>query len=126
MKHFWSGIGLLAVLLALGLWTSHAMESVHTPIANSLALAAEETLSGDPDRGIAAARQARAQWERHRHATASVADHQPMEEADSLFAQMESFIAAGDVTQFAACCARLSELVRAISEAHTLTWWNLL
>lgn len=126
MKHFWSGIGLLAVLLAACLWASHTMENVHTPIADSLALAAEKTLSGDAVQGIEAARQARAQWERHRHATASVADHQPMEEADSLFTQMESFIAAGDFAQFSACCARLSELVRAIGEAHTLTWWNLL
>lgn len=126
MKHFWSGIGLLAVLLALGLWTSHAMEAVHAPIADSLALAAEKTLSGNTGEGIDAARQARSQWEQHRHATASVADHEPMEEADSLFAQIESFIVAGDMSQFAACCARLSELVRAISESHTLTWWNLL
>ena len=126
MKHFWAGIGLLAVLLALGLWTSHTMEDVHTPIADSLKLAAEKALSGDAAGGVEDARKAQIQWERYRHATASVADHEPMEEADSLFAQLDSFIAAADMTRFAACCARLSELVRAISEAHTLSWWNLL
>ena len=126
MKHFWFGAALLAVLLGVGLWTSHAMDSIHTPIADSLSLAAEQALSGETVRGIETARRAHDAWQRHRKGTASVADHAPMEEADSLFAQMEAFITAGEFSQFAACCTRLSELVRAIGEAHTLTWWNLL
>lgn len=126
MKHFWFGAGLLAVLLAVGLWTSYQMDSIHSSIADTLNLAAQTALSGDPDAGYETARQARDRWEMHRHATAAVADHTPMEEADSLFSQLESFIDAGDPAQFSACCTQLAALVRAIGQAHTLTWWNLL
>jgi len=49
-----------------------------------------------------------------------------MDEIDSLFAQLEVFRQAGLWGDFSACCRRLSRLIEAMAEAHSLTWWNLL
>ena len=54
------------------------------------------------------------------------ADHAPMDEIDSLFAQMEVYAQARDSLHFGSYCARLAELITAVSDAHQLNWWNFL
>ncbi len=126
MGRFWLGIGMLALFLILGLWVTYAMDNVHSEISQTLDGAAAQTLSGDLAEGIALVGQAKDQWQAHWHGTASVADHAPMDEIDGLFAQLETYGQAGLSEEFAAYCARLSNLVTAVGEAHSLTWWNLL
>lgn len=126
MKHFWFGAGLLGILLVLSLWVGDTMDRVHMPIADALEQAAHQALTDEPASGFATGRQAYAQWQRFRKGTASVADHTPMEEIDSLFCRMEVCIRAGETHAFAVCCTQLSALVRAAGESHTLSWWNLL
>ena len=126
MGRFWLGIGLMAALLALGLWTADAMEDLHEPISHTLQKAAQESLSGDLQKGFALARQARGRWEGNWRRTAAVADHTPMDEIDGLFAQMEIYAQAQQPTEFAAYCARLSAQINAVGDAHQFTWWNLL
>ena len=126
MARFWIGIGLLAVFLTLGIGVTVAMEDIHEPMAELLEEAAEEALEGDMREASALADQAQRRWERFRKGTASVADHAPMDEIEGLFAQVQTFARAGRAEDFAAGCARLSSLVRAMSEAHGLGWWNLL
>lgn len=126
MGRFWLGICILVLFLALGLWVAHAMDDVHQSIAGTLDQAAQETLNGDIESGIALAQQARKHWRSRWHGTASVADHAPMDEIDGLFSQLDAYSQADRPTDFAAYCARLSALVAAVGEAHTLTWWNLL
>jgi hypothetical protein len=123
---YWLGIGLLVLFLTLGLWVTYAMDNVHSEIAQTLDTAAAQTLSGNLPEGITLVQQAKEQWQAHWHGTASVADHAPMDEVDGLFAQLEVYGQAGLSTDFAAYCARLSNLVAAVGEAHSLTWWNLL
>ena len=126
MGRFWLGIGILVLFLVLGLWISSEMEDVHMSIADTLETAAEQALSGDMAAGQETARQAEAAWKKHWHASATVADHAPMDEIDGLLAQLECYSRAGQAGDFAACCTRISLLVRAMSEAHNLTWLNLL
>lgn len=126
MGRAWLGVGLLVLFLVLGLWISFSMGGVHQQIAQKLEQAAEQGLSGDLEEGIALARQACSDWEKHWHGTASVADHAPMDEIDGLFAQLEIYGKAGQRADFAAFCSRLSRLVAAVGEAHGLSWWNLL
>lgn len=126
MGRFWLGIGILVVFLVLGLGISSAMDDVHLAIADTLDAAAEQALSGDLNAGMETARQAKKAWEKNWHGSATVADHAPMDEIDGLLAQLECFSRANMPGDFAACCTRISLLVRAMSEAHSLTWWNLL
>lgn len=125
-KRFWSGVGVLVLLLGLGIWVAKSMESTHEAVASHLEQAAREVLSGDTEKGAQALETARQLWQQRRPLTAAVADHAPMEEIDSIFSQLDSYAAAGDRVSFAAWCSRAARLVEAIGEAHKLTWQNLL
>lgn len=125
MARFWLGAGLLAAFLALCLGVGVAMEQTHEPISAHLEQAAGACLDGDPQAGYALARQAHDRWRSGWNWVAAVSDHAPMDEIDSLFAQMETYAQAGLTGEFAACCNRLSQLVQAVAEAHSLHWWNL-
>lgn len=126
MGRFWLGVGILVLFLVLGIWVAHAMDDVHQTIAQTLDDAAAQSLSGDLAEGIALVQQAKSNWQSHWRSTASVADHEPMDEIDGLFAQLEVYGKAGLAADFATYCARLSQLVTAVAEAHALNWWNLL
>ena len=123
---FWFGIGLLLVFLVFGLWVAEVMDSGHMQISSMLEQAASAMLDGDPDRGLALAQQAHDRWQHNWHITATVADHAPMDEIDSLFAQLQLYGSVRQQVDFAAYCTRISQLIRAMGEAHTLNWWNVL
>ena len=78
--------------------------------------------------GRAEAHTARAKknWAKNRPMTASVADHEPMDEIDALFAELEIFAARQDQISYASLCVHLTEALKALSEEHRLYWWNLL
>ena len=126
MKRFVLGICLLAVMLGLGLWVMFSMNAVNEPVSQLLESAAFTALNGDLTQGTQLANRARNTWDNCWHGTASAADHAPMDEIDSLFAQVAIYGQTGQAEEFAAHCARLSKLVKAVGEAHSLTWWNLL
>lgn len=126
MRRFWIGVGLLVVFFAIGLWVCAATDAVHLPISEDLQQASEQALAGDLSGGIASAQHAKKLWQSHWNSTAAVADHAPMDEIDSLFAQLEAYAAAGAAEDFAASCARTALLVEAVAEAHRPAWWNFL
>lgn len=123
---FWLGSILLTLLLILGLVVAAGMDRTHLPIATDLEKAAEISLTGDFTAANDLAQKAKAQWEKHWHATATVADHEPMEDIDGLFSQMEIYRKNENREEFSAYCSRLSILIEAVSEAQRLNWWNLL
>ena len=126
MYRGWLGAGLLALFLALGAVTMELMDRAHLPTGDLLEQAAESALAGDFTQGVNLGMEAKNRWKRQWQATATVADHAPMDEIDGLFAQLAVYHRAAQPGDFAACCTRLSMLVAAMSEAHSLTWWNLL
>ena len=126
MKRGWLGVATLLIFLALGFMTAEAMENAHRPTQVLLEQAANATLSGEFDRGVALGMEAKSQWERHWNGTAAVADHSPMDDVDALFAEMEIYAKAGEAPHFAACCTKLSRMVRDMGDAHQLNLWNLL
>lgn len=125
-KRFWFGLCLLAVLLAAGLLTAWSMERMHRPGEELLARAESLALSGDMEQAVSLARDAAGQWQKNRKRTACAADHAPMDDVDQLFAELEVYAKAEDAAHFAACCGGLSVLLRAMYDAHSLTFWNLL
>ena len=125
-RRFWVGIAILVCFLVLGLFIAAGMRSIHTPIAEKLQLAADRASAGELYQATQLANRAKNDWQRHWQITAAVADHEPMEQIDGLFAQLSGFAATGDAGSFSAVSGRLSRLVEAIGDAHALTWWNLL
>ena len=125
-KRFWIGLGLLVVLLAVGLWGSYFAETIHKPIGNTLQQASQVTLDGDLEQGLQLISQAHDTWQSHWRATACMTDHEPMEEIDSVFAMAQAYGQVKNVSAFAACCARLSKLVEAMTDVQQLRLWNLM
>ena len=66
------------------------------------------------------------QWDTRFPFCATLADHEPKENINGMFAQLEVYAQCWDVESFAAACALLAEDVEAIGEAHRLSWWNIL
>lgn len=125
-SRFYLGIVLLVFFLVLGLATGAVLQRVHMPIAASLEAAAEAMLSGDTEESTALSRQAQKQWQRYWRGTAAVSGHLPIEEIEKEFSQLPAYLSAGHSTAFAACCLRLASLIRAVAEAQSFQWWNLL
>lgn len=123
MGRFLIGLGLLLALLGIGLYSAWAMTEVHTPIAEKLEQAAE---TADQIQATALLQSAQAAWDHHWHSTAVLAEHAPMDEIDSLFAQADAYAKAGQMGDFSALCMRLSQRIRAAAESHRPTWWNFL
>ena len=109
MKRLWVGILLLLVLLAGTLAVTVAMDRIYAPMAEAL-------VAGDLEA-------AEERYQRWRQLTAAFADHGPMEEMDALFARAE---VCGDEQERRALCAELAQRAKAMSNAHSPTWWNLL
>ena len=125
MNRFWLGVGLLVLFLVAGIWSTVFLDTVHEPISETLEQATEQIIAGDLDEGIRLSQQARQKWRSCWGVTALVIDHDPVEQIDALFAQMEVCGKAGFEEEFAAACASASALIRAVSNAHGFTWWNL-
>ena len=125
-KRFWYGLGILLVLLAVGLWTGYSMQTRQRPVSDALEQAAQAALDGNIERGATLVRNAWTLWEKTKGLTATVSDHNAMEEIESLFAQIWLYAQGDKTVDFAAYCTRLAQLVSAIGEAHGITWQNFL
>ena len=120
------GLGLLILFLVGGLYAAAATERICTPISEQLEQACDYAYAGQLDIASSLIRQADTQWKNHWNQLAIVADHSPMDEIDGLFAQANMYAKMGACADLSATCARISKLVNAIAEAHSLTWWNLI
>ena len=126
MKRLWLGVILLAALLAASLGVQRAMERIHDPIASELEQAADAALAGDWAEADRLYHRARDAWQRQRKVTASLADHSPMDELDMLFGELRVFSRERETVHFAAACRAAARMAKAIAQAHSLTWWDLL
>ena len=126
MKQFWIAILFLAVLLVGGIVSCVGVRRVQEPIVNHLEQAAQAGFSENWELAEDLLEKAKTRWETYRNALATISDHGPMEEIDSLFGELEIYRLAQNPTLFAGLCSRLSLLCRAIAESLSLSWWNLL
>ena len=118
MTRFRIGAGLLLVLLVLCFWSQVRMTKLQKPIA-ALVLQAETSAAGEDWPGAAGSiSRAREEWEDHRTFVAALADHQPLEDIECLFAMLEAYAREQDETEFQAACADLSRRILAVKEAQ--------
>lgn len=126
MKRLWIGIGLLAVILVMGLWSASRLRDIHTGISEDLTNAAAAAQDGQWQQADKLARQAQQKWRDSWNFSAAMADHTVLDEIDGFFAQAEVYRKNRNGVDYAATCARLANAVEALQEGHRLTWWNLL
>ena len=126
MKRLWIGMTILSVLLAIGIGTTIFATRTQSDISQKLNQASEAALEGKWQEARILSQDAKEKWETYRNATAAIADHEPMEEIDDLFSQMEVYWLTQQQVPFSVCCASLSVLTEAIGEAHAINWWSLL
>ncbi len=125
MRRLWIGIVVLLVLLGLGLGSTAVMEGIPGALAQGMEQAAEAA-GNQWENAKALAGEAREQWEKYEHMIASLTDHEQLEELKGLFSELEVSMVWEDKGYFATVCARIASLAEALSESHTLHWWNLL
>lgn len=126
MKRFYFGLGLLILLLAGSAFLSGTAVKIHDPISLRLEEAAEVSLGGDWLRAKALTEEARQCWQRSLPFTAMFADHEPIEQIDSCFAQVAIYLRQEDADNFPAACGALARLARAMADSQRLSWQNLL
>lgn len=123
---FWIGIVLLICLLATGLWVSFTLTSSQEEMAQLAQQAEDYAHNGHMQQSQQSAQQAYSLWQQRFQALAAIADHEPLDEVEAQFRQLLAFVEEQDTEEFVASCARLIAGIRAIAQAHTLTWWNIL
>lgn len=126
MRRFWIGVGLLAVLLAAGMWTGSRMRRTHMPCVADLENAAACAMAEDWTAAGALSGRAKEGWQNSWHLSASMANHQRMDEIDALFEELEIYRAREETSAYCAGCMYLAELLRDLGESFRLSWWNLL
>jgi len=126
MKRMWIGVGLLAAVLIVGIWAANRMEEIHQEIARDLDRAAQSALKEDWDMAGALFTRAEKTWNKKRTLTSIFSDHAPIEEAESLFAQLRISAQAENGESFATACACLSSQLKAMGESQSFNLRNLL
>ena len=126
MKRFWLGVAVLTFLLGIGIGTTVFTRRTQADISQTLELASKAALRGNWQDANRYSRKAKTDWESARNITASIADHEPMEQIDDLFAQMEIYLVTRQQIPLAACCSSLCILTDAIGETQAVNWWSLL
>ena len=116
----------LVILLLTGLLVSRYIGQQQERIAKTLEDRAWMALSDQWSDARQAAAEARQQWEESWSLRAAFGDHTPMEEIDELFAQLNISASAGERTGFAQDCVVLASWIRAVGNAHRLSWQNVL
>ena len=126
MNRTWIGVGILLLLLGVGIFLTAYTAETQEQLAQILEDSRQAAAVGQWEKAAGKCYQARALWEKHQKATATVVDHEPMEEVESLFSQLEVYLKARDSVGYCACCASLEVFARAIGESHSVSWWSLL
>ena len=126
MKRMWIGIGILFLLLAAGVGLLIASRSFFSALTDSLEQASIHATVEDWNRALKKEEESRQQWEKYRRFWAAFTDHEPVEEMQNLFSQLEVYAQEGMETDFAAICKHIAHLAEAMDEFHNLHWWSVL
>ena len=121
MKRLWIGVGVLTALLILSTAAAVMLHRVHNPIADALEQAALAWQQGDRETAVALSEEAAGRWERWHSFTAALADHDPMDNIDELFAQLPAYAREANSNAFAAVCSARAALERTRAQRH-LPW----
>ena len=126
MKRFWLGAALLAVLLGAGIFSTVVTERFHHSLSQRLEATASAALAQDWEATGELLHQCRSRWTRYRNAMATGVSHEPIEQIDMLYSQLDIYFQRRDSLGFSLCCTALRHQTQALGEAQSINWWNLL
>lgn len=126
MGRLWIGIGILVILLAMGILLLWGSGVFFEELSQDLEKAGELALAGNWQAAGEKAEKSREKWEQYHRFWASFTDHEPVEQMQALFSQLELYRARQLEVDFAAVCRNLVHLAEAIDESHSLRWWSVL
>ena len=126
MLRLWIGIGILAILLAMGIGLLWGSGVFFEELSQDLQQAEDFALAGNWQAAGEKVEKSREKWEAYRPFWASFTDHEPVEQMQNLFAQLELYRTRQLEVEFAAVCRNLVHVAEAIDEAHGLRWWSVL
>ena len=124
MKRIWFGAGLLIALLLLGLLCGFLIERSQSSGAEKLTQASDFAAEGDWAAAKTLLAEARQLWDQKRQLITALCDHEPIEEAEKLFARLEVFAQERSIISFRSACAELSSHLEALSNSHSFTFGN--
>ncbi len=126
MKRLWLGVTFLILLLTLGIWQMVGLSGIHSTLSDTLSEAALAAQRQDWETADALSQNAQRKWEQYRRLTASFADHEPLEEAEQLFDELQVCKGLSLEENYAVVCSNLSQICKAIAESFQISWWNVL
>ena len=126
MLRLWIGIGILAILLAMGIGLLWGSGVFFEELSQDLQQAGDFALAGNWQAAGEKVEKSREKWEAYRPFWASFTDHEPVEQMQNLFAQLELYRTRQLEVEFAAVCRNLVHVAEAIDESHSLKWWSIL
>ena len=126
MNRLWIGIALLVLLPVVGFGMMWGNVSFFGALSREVDACEEAALAENWTLVAEKAAQCREKWEKYCHFWASVTDHAPIEQMNTLFSQLELYENRRKAVEFAACCRAIATQMEAIRESHSLAWWNIL
>ena len=126
MLRLWIGIGILAILLAMGIGLLWGSGVFFEELSQDLQQAGDFALAGNWQAAGEKVEKSREKWEAYRPFWASFTDHEPVEQMQNLFSQLELYRTRQLEVEFAAVCRNLVHVAEAIDETHGLRWWSVL
>jgi len=124
VKRIWFGAALLAALLLLGIGSAALMEDIHLTQAAQLNHAADLAMSGSWEHAEAVFSEAHKSWDKKSVIVSGLSDHNPMDQIDGIFAQLEIFATMRDVVSFSSSCRYLAKQLEALSKSHSFSFEN--
>lgn len=126
MQRIRFGAVLLALLLALGLFSSTLMKKAWQKQSKNLCHAAVLASDGDWATARTLQEDAKKAWDEKQLLVAALFRHEAIDQIDGLFAQLDVFSESRRTVSFSSTCVYLSQLLEALGESHSLTLKNLL
>ena len=124
MKRIWFGAALLGALLVLGIFSAALMEDTHLTQVAQLDSAADLAMSGNWKGAEAAFSEAKAGWEKRSAIISGLSDHEPMDQIEGCFAQLEVFLGMHDAASFCGACRYLAKQLEALGKSHSFNLQN--
>lgn len=126
MKYLYIGISVLAVLLAVcvfsNLWAATALDGAQA----SLSAALDALDRGDFSAAVTHGADAAAQWERRKNVFSVLSDHEALDEISVGFSALHAYAAEREVTEYRARCRELLLRLARLSRADLPFYYNFL
>ena len=124
MKRIWFGGALLALLLILGILCAGFMEDTHLEQAAHLNRAADLAAAGNWTAANSTFSKAHQNWDKRSPIISGLSDHEPMDQIEGCFAQLEVFAQMQDAASFSSSCRFLAKQLEALGKSHSLNLQN--